>query len=186
MSGKLELKDKDITFEDFFETLNKSDEKFELYQGQIVSMSGGTVSHSRVSFLLQRTLDEVLKKKPCRVFNSDMALRIQNATKETIYFPDAMVKCGAMDSTKRYVENPIIVAEVLSPSTLGTDRVRKFNDYLKIKDLKAYLIVQPDRPEIECWKLENGEPTVWIFGEGEMVEIDTEIRFSLNAIYDDV
>lgn len=149
-------------------------------------MSGGTVSHSRVSFLLQRTLDQVFNKKPCRAFNGDMALRIQNATQETIYFPDAMVKCGEIDSTKRYIESPAIVAEVLSPSTLGTDRVRKFNDYLKIKDLKSYLVVRPDRSEIECWKIENGEPIVRIFGEGEIVEIDTEIRFPLNAVYDDV
>lgn len=67
-----------------------------------------------------------------------------------IYYPDVMVCCDSADDDELYRTNPCLLVEVLSASTATIDRREKLHSYLALPGLLSYLIVDPDRPEIEA------------------------------------
>lgn len=147
-----------------------ADFKSEYYDGEIVVMAGGTGNHSIVSGNVHTLLNNALEPKPCGVFNSDM--RLQLARKQSYVYPDVMVVCGKIE----YVEgrndtivNPIVIVEVLSPSTYRQDCTRKFALYKQLDSLQAYIMV--DSEQVHTWCIQRD-------ADGKMwhVEISKKLR----------
>lgn len=135
--------------------------KSEYYDGEIFAMSGGTPDHSLVAVNLTSELSARLDDRPCRVFNSDMRLLIEESGLYT--YPDGMVICGKIElATGRNdtVTNPVLIIEVLSGSTKEYDLSAKFDFYKKIASLKEYLVVDSERPYIECYR--RGPDDQWL------------------------
>ena len=84
-----------------------------------------------------------LKELPCRVYTDGMAVRIDA---RTTYEPDASVVCGPrVPPDAIEIDNPVIVVEVLSPSTAAVDHGRKLSGYFSLPSVEHYLILDPDR-----------------------------------------
>ena len=103
--------------------------RHEYYRGYILAMAGGTYRHGVVSGNVITALNNALEGKPCSVTTSDVRLAVDLESHYT--YPDVMVVCGEPVFTTRSahtVRNPVVIVEVLSPSTERADRGRKFTD----------------------------------------------------------
>lgn len=87
-------------------------------------------------------LGPLARKRGCRLYASDMRLKVDAAT---VYYPDLMVVCEE-DPGEYYKEKPCLVIEVLSDSTEATDRREKLRKYLDLPTLQAYLLLDSRTP----------------------------------------
>ncbi|MEO0468976.1 MAG: Uma2 family endonuclease [Bacteroidota bacterium] len=142
------------SYEAYLALEKESDVKHEYHDGFIVAMAGGTPNHSLIGMNLGVSLGIELRngKKECRVFNSDLKIRI-DATRRTFY-PDVSVVCDnpqTSDIDQQAIVNPILIMEVLSESTAAFDRGDKFFHYRKLPSLKEYVIVNQEYPVIDSY-----------------------------------
>src|SRR5438270_13629398 len=91
-----------------------------------VAMAGGTVGHSVIQVNLASSLQRRLRDRPCRFYGSDLKFLTAEGQ---VRYPDGMVVCAPVDQRAKWLENPTIVFEVLSPSTTHTDRIIKAREY---------------------------------------------------------
>jgi len=138
-------------------------EKSEFHGGQMFAMAGGSPNHSYLANRIGSLLD---RQAPpgCRVFNAD--LRIMIAQSKTYTYADCSVICGdpQFSSDQRdNLLNPLLIVEVLSPSTEGYDRGKKFELYRTIESFREYLIIHQDRRHVEHYsKQDDGS---WLLRE---------------------
>lgn len=118
--------------------------RYELSGGEVVAMAPERVAHARAKFRIARLLADAAEVagSACEVFADGMAVMVDEAT---TYEPDAMVCCGSrLPPTATRVTNPVIVVEVLSPSTSVRDSTEKLENYFRIPSLHHYLILKPE------------------------------------------
>ncbi|MBA2679517.1 MAG: Uma2 family endonuclease, partial [Ktedonobacteraceae bacterium] len=122
----------------------------------------------------------------CRVFNSDARVQLS----ETRYvYPDATVSCSEQEhGPNDTVLSPRLVIEVLSPSTEGYDRGKKFWLYRQCPTLQEYVLINTQRPEVEVYRRgKNNLWTLYTFELHEDVELlSLNLRFPVTALYEDV
>ena len=87
-----------------------------------VAMVGGTVGHAKIQRNLAVALGGRLRGKPCDFLGSDLKFLAANGA---VRYPDGMVVCSALDRAATVVRDPVVVFEVLSPSTARVDRIAK-------------------------------------------------------------
>jgi Uma2 family endonuclease len=135
--------------------------RHEFVDGELFAMTGGTKAHELITLNIATSLKSSLKGSGCRVYAN--GLKVRTDAVNSFYYPDVLVDCGSYDKSDKYTETPVIIFEVLSPSTAATDRREKLVAYRRITSLKAYVIVQQTRRRIEVWrKVEQGN---WIVEE---------------------
>jgi len=125
-----------------------SSDKHEFYDGQIFAMSGGTFNHSTIGLNVATALRNLLRGKPCQPMNSDMRVHTPSALDT---YPDISVFCGEpeLSDNDRTLHNPMVIIEVLSPSTRNYDRGDKFWHYRSIPDLQDYLLIDSESVNVE-------------------------------------
>lgn len=144
------LPERKYTLEEYLDLLHKSEERLEYFSGEVVSMAGGKKSHNRATRNISRKLGELLEGKLCEVFDGNQAVKTAKAP--PFRFPDASVVCGeAIFEEMRghdILVNPILIVEVMSPSTGAYDRDAKFLAYQEIPSFKEYLLVASERAHV--------------------------------------
>ena len=120
-------------------------EHYELVAGEVVAMSPERLGHARVKARAWRTLADAIEAAGlgCEALPDGMSVEIDETT---VYEPDALVRCGeplSGDAVK--LSDPIIVVEVLSPSTRAHDLGAKLADYMTLPSLRHYLILDTAR-----------------------------------------
>ena len=103
-------------------------------------------------------LREQLKSKPCRVYPSDLKLRVEATGLFT--YPDLSIVCGEPRLESDHGDvllNPVVLVEVLSDSTEAYDRGKKFEHYRTIPSLQHYVLITQERHSIDCFTRSNGE-----------------------------
>ncbi len=169
--------------------------KYEYIDGEIFAMTGGTLSHNSIALNLASALKTHLREKGCKVYMVDAKVGV--STNGPFHYPDVMVTCDNRDQTARkVVYHPCLIIEVLSPSTEGFDRGKKFKHYRRIDTLKEYVLIDAEKMNVECYRLnEKGkwELTPYAFEEASNEETDREIelnsinfRCPISLIYEDV
>ncbi len=136
--------------EQYLQLERQSDVRHEFHGGELFAMSGGTLNHSAIALNLGAELRLKLRDLPCRVFSSDLRIKIEATGLYT--YPDLSVVCGVPlleGDRKDTLLNPRVIVEVLSPSTEAYDRGKKFENYRTIPSLQEYLLVATDAPAIE-------------------------------------
>lgn len=135
-----------VTVDEFLSIDFGSDRKFELVDGVIQMMSGGTRAHSRVSDNILIFLGNALRGSGCRPHGANMGLRIGN---HNVRYPDVSVYCGDGETPDRdreqVADDPVAVFEVLSPSTQNEDQSEKLDQYREIVSLRTIVFVDPYR-----------------------------------------
>ncbi len=119
-------------------------QRTELINGQIVPKATERVAHNRIKIAvllaLRRAVDAA--RLPCEVLTDGIAVRIDE---HTAYEPDALVHCGdTLPGETMIAHNPIIIVEVLSPTTRHTDTSGKLIGYFKLSSVAHYLVIDPD------------------------------------------
>ena len=133
-----------ITVEEFLSIDFGSDRRFELEDGVIVMMTGGTVAHAWVKGNIFAWLRAQLRGRPCRPFDSDVAIRISETE---LRYPDVSIYCGEISlgdmRQLKMINDPVSVIEVLSPSTTALDQGTKLEEYRRIASIRTIAFVDP-------------------------------------------
>ncbi len=133
--------------------------RYELFRGSIYAMTPERAVHAEVKLAVQTALAEAIRgrKIPCRVLPDGMTVRIDDST---AHEPDALVYCGPrLAPSAIEVPNPVIVVEVLSPSTRHIDAQIKLAGYFRLPSVMHYLVVDPDKPLV-LHHARNGDGTI--------------------------
>jgi len=155
------------TLEEYFALERVGEARYEYWDGEILSMSGGTERHYIISDNIYLKLSSLASGRKCRAFTGGAP--IKTSSLPPYRYPDVSVVCGkpvfvninGIDA----LTNPIIIVEVLSPGTEHLDREEKRNAYQKISSLKEYLIVAQDAPHIILYRRQGRRWTRQDFGD---------------------
>jgi Uma2 family endonuclease len=142
-----------LSFEDWLAAERAAtDQRSEFVAGEVFAMTGATEAHNLIVANVVRELGNALKGRPCRVYPSDLKVRIEAENIGT--YPDAMVICGDRafyDDRRDVVTNPTLIVEVLSESSEAHDRGNKFRHYRALPSLQAYLLLSQQRMQAELF-----------------------------------
>lgn len=160
--------------------------KHEYLRGEVYAMTGGTLEHGRLGANIIYLLKRELEGRPCRVFSSDVRVRVEATDLDT--YPDASVVCGEPrtgDEHGHALINPILVVEVLSDSTEAYDRGQKASHYRQIPALQAYLLISQHEPRLELQlRQADGHWTLLEATAGASLTIaPLEIELSVDEVY---
>ncbi len=166
-------------------------EKHEYFDGKIFDMAGTSEEHAAISSNINISLGIQIKKRPCKSYQSDLRVHIPATGLYT--YPDVIVVCGKPQLVKDdYLDtllNPLLIVEVLSPSTADYDKGTKFDHYRTIESLKEYVLVWQDKKRVARYTRQNDESWVlrdFIGEEAEIVLSSVECTLTIEDIYDKV
>ena len=170
----------------------------EYIDGEIINMPGASFPHNLITNNISGELRARLKNSACAVFSSDM--RISIPTAQSYFYPDVGVVCEDPrfeDDVFDTLLNPIVIVEVLSPSTEAYDRGEKFAHYRQLTSLQEYVLVSQDKVLVEHYRRQDKQGSVpvtgkdWIFTDfRELEEIlplpSIQCELPLREIYERV
>ncbi|MBK3395783.1 MULTISPECIES: Uma2 family endonuclease [Methylobacterium] len=161
------------------------EERWELLDGEAVLMAPPSERHQQIVSNLLAALRPLVAKFGCRALPG-LGLR-NDFVDDYAPIPDVVVRCGPL-LTDGYARDPLIVAEVLSPSTLNNDRGRKAAFYQALQTLRAYLIVYADEARVELWSRGNGpDATLRVLGRDDAIPLpDLGGEIPVAALYDGI
>ena len=128
----------------------------EYVDGQVYDMAGASMGHTRIVRNLSRRLDVHLERSNCEVSTNDLKVKIRETA---YYYPDLVVTCESLPDNAFLCEKPLLVVEVLSPTTARMDRIEKMNAYQHLPGLREYAIISQDRMRIEIYRHEQAGET---------------------------
>lgn len=137
-----------MTVDDFLAWAEGQPGRHELYNGVVYAMGAERAVHAEVKYAVQSALAAGIRTSgvPCHMLPDGMTVRVD---KFTAHEPDALVYCGPkVTGSAVEIPNPVIVVEVLSPSTRYIDASAKLIGYFRLPSVVHYLIVDPDKPTV--------------------------------------
>jgi Uma2 family endonuclease len=160
--------------------------RYELAGGEVVAISPERAGHSRAKYRVWMGLRDALRNSAlaCEVFGDGPSVRIDNAT---VYEPDALVRCGPLiDDDKVEIDDPIVIVEVMSPSTQALDAVTKLEAYFRIPTVRHYLIVNlKNLSVIHHARAEDGRVETRVIRSGGIVLDPPGITFEAARFFED-
>lgn len=176
-----------MTYAEYLAAEAKSEVKHEFLRGEVWAMAGGTPSHAGMQVNVSSSLTVALKGRPCRVFSSDLRVRISETDRST--YPDVTVVCGKLETAPEdpnAVTNPIVIIEVLSESTEASDRGEKFQHYARLPSLQEYVLVSQLGRRVDVFRRSEGETWVFVpFTSGSVELKSLGVSISLDDVYAD-
>lgn len=142
--------EKYITPEAYLTAERKAKIKSEYIYGEIFAMSGASRAHNLITLDIATELNLQLRKRGCEVYSGDM--RVKTKPTGSYFYPDVVVVCDKPrfeDNVFDTLLNPILIVEVLSPSTEAFDKGEKFAHYQELLSLQEYILVSQDRIRVE-------------------------------------
>ncbi len=176
-----------ITPEDYLEGEKLADYRHEYIDGEIYAMASASDAHARISgnaFILLKTH---LRGSKCSTYLGEMKAQ---ADRTKYLYPDVMVTCNENDRKSNYSKShPLLIIEVLSKSTEGYDRGKKFEYYRQMDSLQEYVLIDQTEYHVDLFR-KNAQLRWELFS---VIEADSELCFSsmeccftLAALYEDV
>ncbi|HME84918.1 MAG TPA: Uma2 family endonuclease [Roseiarcus sp.] len=132
---------KPMTLAEFLEWEERQPMRYEFDGVGPVAMTGGTAGHADVQRNLAIAVGGRLRGKPCRFYGSDLKFQVAEGQ---VRYPDGMVVCSPVDRTATVIYDPVIVFEVLSPSTTRDDRIVKAREYQATPSVQCYVMLEQD------------------------------------------
>ena len=138
------------SLDEYFALEQASDARYEYWNGDIVCMSGGSEAHYQISDNAFFRLRSKLAGRKCRAFTGSLPVR--TPTLLPYRYPDVTVGCGELKFERiRGIDaltNPVLIVEVLSPTSEDRDREEKFTAYQAIETFSEYLLVAQNMPRV--------------------------------------
>ncbi|MBC7888741.1 MAG: Uma2 family endonuclease [Ferruginibacter sp.] len=143
--------EKNYTIEEYLAMEEVAVEKHEFYNGKIIKMAGAKPNHNIIAanIIAELIFGTQNKSKEYFVLTGDS--KIYNSRLNSFLYPDAVVICEAIElypGSSTVITNPLLIVEVLSPSTEEHDRTGKFYDYKLIPSFKEYVLVWQTIPSV--------------------------------------
>ena len=146
--------EKYISPEEYITAERRADYKSEYIYGEVFAMSAANHAHNIITVEIATELNIHLRGSGCLVYSNDM--RVKTKSTGSYFYPDVVVVCDKPrfeDNVFDTLLNPILIVEVLSPSTEAFDRGEKFAHYQELVSLREYLVVSQDRMRVEHHRL---------------------------------
>lgn len=181
---------KNTSPQEYLELERASKEKHEYFAGKVLAMAGASLAHNDIVANLIREIGMLLKDRPCRILPSD--IRVSIPSRESYMYPDAVIVCGKPemeDDRFDTLKNPVVIFEILSPSTEDHDRGKKFFFYRQIPSFSEYILIDTTRRFVELSRRQDDGS--WVFGvvadPGGYVPVTAiQGRISMDEIYRNV
>lgn len=136
---------------------------WELIDGHPVMRVGVTRAHSMITLnIAAAALHPVARRRGCETHATDF-FTSGGPVSGFLAARDVFVRCGPLDDHARLAEDPLIVVEVLSPSTIRHDRVRKFERYTAIPSLRQIVLVYQDEIRVESFVHSGADWSMVVF-----------------------
>lgn len=187
----LPLKKQIYSLEEYLELDHESEEKIEFWDGHIFTLAGASANHNQIQFNLTLSLGNKLRFKGCRVFPSDM--RVKVPFYPPYRYPDLSALCGKPVietlGKQELLVNLQLIVEVISDSTANFDRGDKFTYYKSIESFTEYILVAQHRAHVSQFVKRSDNS--WLHHEFNDLK-DTfllesvECELDLTEIYQDV
>ena len=176
-----------MTIEEYLAWELDQDIRYEYINGEVFAMTGGTIPHNDLALNLYRNLYPHLRPRGCRVNVSDV--KVQVTPKSPYFYPDLIVSCHPDDlNARKFIQNPKLIVEVLSPGTSNKDRGEKFRYYLTMPSLQEYILI--DSEKISVVRYGRGEVRMWLYypyTTGDIITLSSiEFEFPIEILYDGV
>lgn len=176
-----------VTEEQYLAMDRAAEMRSEFLDGEMIAMSGGSSNHARLQQNISSELYNRLQGSGCEAFGSDLRIRV---SARMYTYPDISVVCGKLrlaDGHQDILLNPIVIFEILSPSTEKYDRGVKFQHYRTIDSLKGYVLVAQDAVRVEHYT--RGDDNTWTLRDHQTLEEELKIAsigvsLPLSRIYD--
>jgi Uma2 family endonuclease len=166
--GLPKLKTK-VSVEDYLEGEKVSKIRHEFINGEVYAMAGASDRHHRISANLFKKLDDHLEDSDCEAFMVDFKLR---ADESDFYYPDVFVACDETPESPFYREEPVLIIEVLSPSTRQIDRREKLKAYQHIPTVQEYVVIEQEKIHIELHRRQpDGNWITYFYNKSDRDEI---------------
>jgi len=140
-----------ISPEDYLVREEQAVRKHEYVDGRIYLRGDCPNGHNRIAGNFLARLYGRLRGTPFEVWNSNTKVRIRLPTHTRFYYPDGIVVRNSNGPDDVYQDWPVVVAEVLSPSTRRIDSCEKRDGYLMIPTLTDYLLIDWREPVVEVY-----------------------------------
>lgn len=170
------------TVEEFLDWDDGTDRRYELVGGRIVAMAPPTEAHATIVSQLTIKIGAQLRP-PCRVVG-ELGVRLEGRD-DSFYQCDLAVTCAPPEAARRYVVDPVLIVEVLSPSTELHDRGRKLDDYRLLPSVAEILLVASEQRHVQHWRRDGSR---WIvedlIGDADLRLAAVSNPIPLAAIYE--
>jgi Uma2 family endonuclease len=163
-----------MTVDAFLAWEEQQDMRWEFDGFTPVAMTGGTAGHSAIQRNISIALGSRLRGKPCQVFTSDLKLRVA----DSIRYPDAFVVCSPVARSATLVTDPVVIFEVLSPSTASIDPFVKNREYRDTPSVQRYVMLDQDHVGATVFARLDNDWTGHVLGADAMLampEIGIEV-----------
>lgn len=149
-----------------------------------VAMTGGTRAHAVIQANLAIAIGGRLRGGPCRFYGSDLKIRTGD---DHIRYPDGFVACTAAENTSTVVSDPVVIFEVLSPSTAAVDRIVKAREYQATPSVQRYVMLEQDRIGATVYARAGDSWTHEILVADSMLALpEISVKLSLAELYEDL
>ncbi|MEX6507525.1 Uma2 family endonuclease [Jiella sp. M17.18] len=161
-------------------------QRYELVEGEPVRRQSERIRHAETKFAAVVALKAGLRaagRLDCHAFIDGVSVRIDD---QTVREPDALIHCGPYDPDDVVATNPVVVVEVVSPSTVETDATRKLLDYFVVPSICHYLVLVPERDRLVHYRRSpvEGEILTRILGREATVDLSPPgIAVSVEALF---
>ena len=169
-----------MTLENFLAWETRQDARYEFDGVQPIAMTGGTRSHGRIQRNLAISVGGRLGEGSCEFLGSDFQLRIGNRVR----YPDGMVFCSRGEATDTSAGDPVIIFEVSSSSTAGTDRIVKVREYQSLPSLRRYILLEQDWIAATALAREDGLWSSSVVTGDELLSMpEIDVTIPLSELY---
>src|SRR5680860_720037 len=135
-----------LSVEDYLAGEQAAKARHQYIDGAICAMDSATARHNRIAVRLASRLESHLAGSPCQTFTSDMKIR----TADAFYYPDVVVTRQPVAPEAVYLNEPVLIVEVLSESTEARDRLEKWIAYRALPSLSEYVLIAQDGGLLTC------------------------------------
>ena len=176
------------TWDAYLEWEARQDLRFELVDGVVHAMTGGTTGYDIVANALRAELRQRFVGKACRLQGPNLKVRAG----ENSRYPDALIDCGRRDLGAAVASEPVAVFEVLSPGTAHVDQGLKLRDYNGLQSVRTYVILEATQPRALVYRRVDGtglslENVELLDGpEGSVTIPELGIEIPMSAIYAEI
>jgi Uma2 family endonuclease len=176
-----------MTVEEYLAWEAQQEIRYEYVNGEVFARMGCTIPHNDIALNFYRNLRSHLHSRGCRANVSDVKLQISSQSR--YYYPDVIVSCDPQDlNSRKFIQNPKLIVEVLSPSTSAKDRDEKFTCYLKIPTLQEYILIDSQKIFVERYC--RGDGRMWLYYSytaGEIITLSSiEFDLPIELLYEGV
>ena len=171
-----------MTLDEFLAWERAQPERYEFADGVVTMMTGGSLDHSTIASNLHRSLSEKLRGSGCRAFRGDAKVIANGAVR----YPDLSVTCSPVTGRDDVVPAPVVIFEVVSPSTERLDRGRKKLDYFATPSVRQYAIVAQDERLVDLYTRTDAGWINEVVADASVLKLPAVgVELALDAIYQD-